>query len=181
MRGVVFTELLAFIAAGYGDEMVDDVIEDSKVPNGGAYTAVGTYDHREMQALVAALAQRVGVPAYRLLQQFGRCLLCRFTERYPYVWKSQSCLFDFLESVETYIHVELEKLYPDAEFPSFRSQSRSKTQLVLDYRSCRPLADLAEGLILGASDYFGEPVLVRQSFHEDADGRFVRFTIERLP
>jgi hypothetical protein len=51
--------------------------------------------------------------------------------------------------------------------------------MALDYRSCRPLESLAEGLILGASDYFGEPIAVRRTRHESATGGFVRFTIER--
>jgi hypothetical protein len=85
-----------------------------------------------------------------------------------------------VESVEGYIHVEVRKLYPDAEFPSFRTHARNNSTLEIDYRSCRPLAPLAEGLILGASDYFREPVSVDQRRHEDAGGSFVRFTIRHV-
>ena len=177
MKGLLFTEFLDYIAATHGHDMVDDVIGDCRLPNRGAYTSVGNYDHAEMQALVAALAQRSGAGASDILEQFGRHLCCRFVELYPAFFRSKSCLFDFLESVHDNIHVEVKKLYPDAEFPSFRTHTRDGSSLELDYRSCRPLAALAEGLILGASDYFHEPVGIFQTRHEHADGGFVRFTI----
>lgn len=180
MKGLVFTELLDFVAASYGEDIVDDIIDDCCLPSDGAYTSVGTYDHAEMQALIAALARRTGTPATDILQQFGRHLGHRFVELFPDFFANRACLFDFLDSVESYIHAEVHKLYPDAEFPSLRTRARHESQLELDYCSCRPLAALAEGLILGASDYYREPVRVAQRRHEDANGGFVRFTIQRV-
>jgi hypothetical protein len=180
MKGLVFTEFLDFVAKAHGDDMVDDVIDDCQLPNGGAYTSVGTYHHTEMQALIAALAQRTGRRVPDILEQFGRHLCRRFVDVFPNFFQSRPCLFDFVESVEGYIHVEVRKLYPDAEFPSFKTHIRNGSRLEIDYRSCRPLAPLAEGLILGASDYFREPVSVDQRRHEDPDGSFVRFTIRHV-
>lgn len=180
MKGVVFTEYLDFVAKAYGDDMVDDVIADCCLPNDGAYTSVGTYPHTEMQAPVAALAQRTGRHGSDVLAQFGRLLFQQFVNQYPTFFQNRPCLFDFVESVEGYIHVEVRKLYPDAEFPSFRTHGRNNSTLEIDYRSCRPLAPLAEGLILGASDYFREPVSVDRRRHEDVDGSFVRFTIRHV-
>ena len=180
MKGLIFTEFLDFVAAAHGDDMVDDIIDDCRLPNGGAYTSVGTYDHDEMQALIAALAQRTRTPAPEILGRYGRHLFPRFVELFPGFFESRVCLFDFVESVEGYIHVEVHKLYPDAQFPSFKTHIRDNSRLEIDYRSCRPLAPLAEGLILGASDYFREPVSVDQRRHEDGSGSFVRFVIRHL-
>lgn len=180
MKGLVFTEFLDFIAARHDRNMVDDVIDDCCLPSEGAYTSVGTYDHAEMQALTAALARRSGTDAIDILQQFGRHLGHRFVDLFPNFFRNQDCLFDFLESVESHIHTEVHKLYPDAQFPSFSPHTRDDSRLELDYRSCRPLAALAEGLILGASDYYREPVRVTQRRHEDTNGGFVRFTIQHV-
>lgn len=54
MKGVVFTEFLDFVSGALGSDVADDIINDADVPNGGAYTAVGTYPYTEMQALVTA-------------------------------------------------------------------------------------------------------------------------------
>src|SRR5436190_24228590 len=105
MKGIVFTEFLAFVAKAYSDDMVDDVIADSHLPNDGAYTSVGTYPYTEMQALVASLAQRTGRRRRDVLAQFGRQLFQRFVIQYPNFCQNRPCFFDFVESVEGYIHV----------------------------------------------------------------------------
>ena len=181
MKGIVFTEFLDYVAETHDQDMVDDVVDDCQLPSGGAYTSVGTYDHAELQALIAALARRTGDKAPDILRRFGRHLCCRFAEIFPHFFSRKTCLFDFLESVDGYIHVEVKKLYPDAAFPSFHTHARDDASLQFDYRSCRPLAALAEGLILGASDYFREPVGVVQKRYEDPDGGFVRFMIRHVP
>lgn len=180
MKGVVFTEFLDFVGAKLGRDVADDIIESSDLPSGGAYTAVGTYDYTEMQALVVALAQRTGASVPDLLAAFGRHLGHRFGELYPDFFKARGCLFDFLESVDNHIHVEVHKLYPDAELPKFEIHARDHETFHFDYRSCRPLASLAQGLILGASDYFGEKVAVTHERHDGPSGDFVRFAIERV-
>ena len=51
MKGVIFTEFLGMVADRFSEDMVDDIIEASDLPSGGAYTAVGIYDHGEIVAL----------------------------------------------------------------------------------------------------------------------------------
>lgn len=180
MKGIVFTEFLDFVGATHGSDAVDDIIEDCNFPHNGAFTAVGTYDYRDMVALVTALSKRSGVNVPDLLSGFGRHLCGRFAELYPEFFTRKTCLFDFLESVNGHIHVEVHKLYPDAELPSFTTHERAGDSLALDYRSCRPLASLAEGLIQGASDHYRQPISISHERHEQQEGAFVRFSIQTL-
>jgi predicted homoserine dehydrogenase-like protein len=62
MKGIVFTEFLDMVETTISADAVDDVIEAAGVPSGGAYTAVGTYDHKEMVSLVGALSEVSGHP-----------------------------------------------------------------------------------------------------------------------
>lgn len=180
MKGIVFTEFLDYVDATLGSNMVDDIIDDCAFEHGGAFTAVGTYDYREMVALVTALSRRTssGVPV--LLQGFGRHLCGRFAHLYPKFFENKVCLFDFLESVNGHIHVEVHKLYPDAELPAFSTHARSEDRLALDYRSCRPMASLALGLITGASDHYGEAVEISQEAHRENGEDFVRFSVRQV-
>jgi len=180
MKGIVFTEFLDFVGSAFSDDMVDDIIADSDLPSGGAYTSVGTYDFKEMQALVTALAQRSGTAVPRLLSSFGYHLSGQFQRSHPEFFARTPNLFDFLESVEGHIHVEVHKLYPDAQLPTFETHERQSEVLELDYRSCRPLAALAEGLILGAANFYREQVDVAQSARSDDRGNFVRFAVRRV-
>ncbi|KQO88653.1 MULTISPECIES: heme NO-binding domain-containing protein [Methylorubrum] len=178
MKGVVFTEFLDFVSGALGSDVADDIIDDADVPNGGAYTAVGTYPYTEMQALVTALSRRTGKPVPDLLTLFGRHLCRRFAVRYPEFFTVQTSLFDFLESVDAYIHREVHKLYPDAELPVFRLTRYGSDAIDLDYESCRPLEALAEGMIHGAADHFRQPVAIAKLRVEHPAGPFVRFSIK---
>ena len=67
---------------------------------------------------------------------------------------------DLLCSLETIIHKEVLKLYPDAELPSFNIQNINSQEIVMEYRSCRPFAHLAKGLINGCAEYYQQELSV---------------------
>ncbi len=160
MKGVVFTEFLDFVEGAMGDEIVDDMIERANLPSGGSYTAVGKYDYEEMASLVTELAQLSGKPVPELLQAFGTHLLGRFHEGFPQFFEGKQDTLDMLESVEGHIHVEVRKLYPDAELPTLDARREGPDKLVVRYSSCRPLGDLCIGLIEGCAQHFGDSLTV---------------------
>ena len=157
MKGMVFTEFLDMVELKFSADMVDDIIEDSELPNGGAYTAVGTYDHAELVRMVEALAHRSDVPVPTLVHAFGLHLFGRFHALYPGFFSGIPTALDFLEGIETVIHTEVRKLYPDAQLPEFDCV-RTASGLDMVYSSPRHFGDLATGLIEGALLHFGDPV-----------------------
>jgi Haem-NO-binding len=180
VKGMVFTELLSFVEQIHGADAVDDLIDACDLPSGGAYTAIGTYDHTEMQTLVAALSRQSNTPPNELLEVFGEHLIGRFRISFPDFFKAAPTLFDFLESIDLHIHVEVRKLYPDAELPEFRAVRLDNETMHLDYISCRPFEALAAGLIQGAAQTCGEPIRLERSYHVRDGGKVVRFSIARM-
>ncbi|MGG7519628.1 heme NO-binding domain-containing protein [Allorhizobium undicola] len=160
MKGIVFTEFLQFVGDMWNEDLADDLIEASDLPSGGAYTSVGTYDHAEMVRLVSELSARTERSPQDLLFCFGQHLAGRFATLFPAFFAGAGGLFDFLESVDNHIHVEVLKLYPDAELPRFTTLERTGDVLTLRYTSARHMEDLAVGLIHGAAAHFGKPVSV---------------------
>ncbi len=178
MKGIVFTEFLDFVRHRHGEDIVDDIIEASELPSGGAYTAVGTYHHGEMLSLCSALAERTGEPVPALVRLFGDHLSDTFARTHPAFFERAGNLFDFLESIEAHIHVEVRKLYPDAELPTFAVESRTPTRIVLVYRSPRRMGHLSEGLIKGSARQFGVDVLVSSEPVAGSGDQAVRFTVD---
>jgi hypothetical protein len=176
MKGIVFTEFLEMVESQFSPEVADEIIETTDLPSGGAYSAVGTYDHREIVALVQRLSEHQGSSVPDLLKAFGKHLLRRFTEGYPQFFEGKSGAFEFLEDVENTVHVEVLKLYPEAELPSFDTL-RDGDVLVMTYRSPRRMADLAEGLIMGCAEHFGEELSIERE-EVSGDGEVVRFTMK---
>ncbi len=156
MLGMVFTELLEMIEDKLSPELADAVLRDAAPGHGGAYTAVGYYPHAELMALVAALSRRTEQPVAALVQHFGRHLLGRFVTLFPQMFADQPDLFDFLASIHGRIHVEVHKLYRHAKLPTFEVLSRDARCMRLRYQSPRAMEALAQGLIEGAAEHYGE-------------------------
>jgi hypothetical protein len=51
MKGIVFTEFIEMVEQRFGYEIVDELLTETELPSGGAYTAIGTYSHHEIVAI----------------------------------------------------------------------------------------------------------------------------------
>ena len=177
MKGIVFTEFMEMVEAKFGDDVLEDVIGEAGV--GGVYTAIGTYPHTDMVQLVVALSNKSGIEISLLLEAFGGYLLNSFTRLYPHFFEGVSNSFDFLQQVEDFIHVEVKKIYPEAELPQFETKQLSPTKLEMIYRSDRRMGALAIGLIRGCLNFFeddGEVSII----DSDGEDKVVTFLIERV-
>ena len=177
MRGIVFTEFLDLVEDKFSAEMVDTIIESSDLPSNGTYTSLGTYDHEEMIQLVSNLSKETDIPIPALIHTFGEHLFTQFNTGFPVFFEGITHAFDFLKNLEDYIHVEVRKLYPDAELPRFEYQTPSDDQLVMIYTSSRPFGDLAEGLISGCIKHFGKPIDLKRENLEANGITKIRFTL----
>lgn len=179
MKGLVFTTFYSHVEERYGIDTLEDVIEDADLPNKGAFTSVGTYPFQHMVALVTALTKRTGKSLPVVLEDFGHACFGKWVNYVPEQFEKRS-LFDILEGIDHFHEHEVRKLYPDAELPSFKGQSRDDRTLVLNYFSCKPLADLATGVIKGAAAHLGETVDVKHWPVSDVAEPHVRFAVSRV-
>lgn len=178
MKGIVFTEFLEMVEDKFGFDIADKIVSEAVLPSGGVYTAVGTYDHAEMVSLVVNLSRESQLPVSDLLKAFGEHLFGRFVSGYGHFFQGVMSAFDFMAKIEDYIHVEVRKLYPDAELPSFQIKRPDENTLIMVYSSERGLADFAEGLILGCIAHFQESIeIIRENLKDD--NSFARFTLQK--
>lgn len=177
MKGIVFTELLELVEDKFGSEVVDVIIEKADLPNAGAYTAVGTYDHAELVRIVQELSELAKVDFGELVKIFGEYLFGRLIAGYPVFLEGMADAEQMLRSVHDIIHVEVKKLYPEAELPSFSYDTHDDGRLIMRYQSSRGFADLAEGLITGCAKHFNESAEIEREDLHDGQNTDVRFTI----
>lgn len=78
----------------------------------------------------------------------------------------------FLSGIEDIIHAQVIKLYPDAQLPKFDCL-REGNQLTMIYHSDRHLADLAEGLIMGCGQHFGDNLTIQRDEVNELSTRFI--------
>jgi hypothetical protein len=179
MKGVVFTEFLEMAEARFSLRVLDRVLTEAKPPSGGQYTSVGTYPPEELVSLLMELSKQTDIAPAALLKDFGAHLFARFVETQPAFFLTARDAFALLKSVEGHIHVEVKKLYPDAELPSIVCSDDGPGRLLLTYRSPRRLADLAEGLIDACAKHYGEVLTLEREDLSAGKGEVVRFTLCR--
>lgn len=154
MKGMVFVELLRMAEDAMGEEAVDEVMDGCDLASGGAYTATGNYPCSELMALVAAFSEKLNAPQSDLQYAFGRWMLDRFAKNYPAFFADKPDALAMLEAIEAEVHVEVRKLYPDAELPHFDTERIGDGRLMLVYRSPRPLIGFCHGLIAACLEHF---------------------------
>lgn len=160
MKGVVFVELLAMAESLVGEDAVDDVIDGLDLASGGSYTSVGIYPCGELMTIVEAFSKALDAPVDTLQRQFGHWMFGRFIEGYPVFFTGKTDAPMMLESIENEVHVEVRKLYPDVELPSFETQRLSDGGIIMGYRSDRPLIDFCHGMIEACVEHFETPMSI---------------------
>ncbi len=178
MKGVVFVGFFELVEKEFGYEMVDKLIDSCELSTDGAYTSVGTYPHSEMVSLVTKLSEFTELPVPVLLKTYAKYFGKAHLRKYAAFYDNAPDTFAFLESIHDHIHVEVKKLYPDAELPHFSSNRISESTLELVYTSSRKMSDFAEGLIEDTALYYGEHVDIGKKLLEE-DGSKVLFTITK--
>lgn len=178
MKGIIFNEFLEMVEEKFGYEMSDKIIDLEKFDSGGVYSAVGTYDFSELQFMITKLSSETGTSPNQLIYKFGLHLSNKFHQNYKTFFDRSKNFFDFIESIESIIHVEVKKLYPDASLPSFEYVKRDEKVITMIYRSDKKLYTLAEGLIMGCAKIYNEDIKLFTEIIQK-DGSVVRFDIAR--
>lgn len=159
MKGVLFNVVEEAVSREWGEQMWDDILSACNLE--GAYTALGNYADDELVMLVTAAAERLGCTVDEVLRTLGRLTFAPLNSRYSGFTTTPTSVREFLPKVNDVIHPQVLKLYPGASVPRFALRDNGD-ELELDYLSVRNLCVLAEGLVLGVADLYGETVLVDQ-------------------
>ncbi len=153
MKGIVFASLNKLVEEKFGFHAWEMVLEDSKPASEGIYTAAENYPDEEIFSLVGSLSKTTGIPIPALVTTFGEFLFGEFARLSPEYFQNRDAK-SFLQSVHGIIHIEVKKLHPDAQLPTFSYEDPAPNRLVMLYRSPRKLCPLAEGLIRGTAKHF---------------------------
>ena len=163
MKGVLFNAVEEAVSRQWGADFWDDLLTAANLD--GAYTALGNYPDGQLVALATAAADRLDAPIEDVLRTLGRVtfrsLLTRYEGFHGNVHGEPASLREFLTTVNDLIHPQVLKLYPGASVPRFVLRDKGD-YLELDYLSVRNMCTLAEGLVLGTAEHYGEPVIVDQ-------------------
>ena len=178
MKGIVFTEFLDLVEEKFGLEMVDDIISQSKLESEGVYTSIGTYSFSELLQLLQNLQTKTGISIDNLLLIYGEHFFSVIETNYKDLLSSYNDPIEMLASIENHIHVEVRKIYNDAELPTFIIKEKTKKTLILIYKSSRSMHHFGLGLMNKTFEHFNsKATIVLEKIKKD--GTEVKFIITK--
>lgn len=178
MKGIIFTEFLELVEQKFGLTMVDKIINQSNLESNGIYTAVGTYEFSEMLQLISHLSKNTDISVDDLLMVYAEHLFSVLIKSHPDLVNHYTDPMDLLASIENHIHVEVQKIYPDAQLPTFDLEERTQDKMVMVYKSDKALYMLGKGLMLETFKLFKIPATIEFEKLND-EGTEVRFFINK--
>jgi predicted hydrocarbon binding protein len=169
MKGVIFNLLEQVVAAQHGAETWEGLLDTAGAR--GVYTAVGSYEDAELEALLAAATTTLGVTRAEALRWFGRAAMPELATRYPGFFTPHQTGRTFVLGLNSVVHAEVRKLYVGAGCPRFDIREDGPA-LFMGYHSPRRMCALAHGFLEGLADRYGETVEVEHvECVEHADAR----------
>ncbi|WP_295657748.1 heme NO-binding domain-containing protein [uncultured Nocardioides sp.] len=161
MRGIIFNMVEDAVTADHGAAAWDEVLTSAGVE--GAWTALGCYPSSQLVRVIHAGSERLGIDPDDLTRRLGASALLGLADRYPHYFEPFTSTRPFLLTLNAVIHPEVRKVRAHGNPPEFWFEQREPGGLVVHYRSERRLCALAEGMIAGASAYFGERAELSQT------------------
>jgi hypothetical protein len=179
MKGIVFTGFLEMVEEKYGIETVDEIIQNANLKSKGAYTSIGTYNFSEMLQLLQNLSLKTKITNDDLLQVYAEYFFDLLVKDYSEFFKIYNNPLDMLASIESHIHEEVLKIYPDAELPTFEVVDRKENTLILIYKSSRAMYYFGLGLMHKTFEYYNSKATILLEKIKP-DGTEVKFIITKM-
>lgn len=156
MTGIVFNLLEGVVTRYHGESAWDGLLDATGLE--GAYTSLGNYPDEQLQELVEAAAGRFGMSPEDVLHWFGREAAPLLAQRYPEYFEAHRSTRPLLLGLNRMPHPGLTGLTAEAGQPAITFQETPDGGVAMEARSPQRLCQLAQGLIEGAANHYGERV-----------------------
>jgi hypothetical protein len=158
VKGIIFNMVEEAICATDGEPAWDHLLVSAGVE--GGYSSLGSYPDEELLHLITVHAEQVGQTSLEITRSLGTAALLGLAGRYPHFFAPHQRTRDFLLTLNDVIHPEVRKLHTNADPPEFDFDTSDPETLHIGYHSRRKLCALAEGMIIGAAQHYGERAVV---------------------
>jgi hypothetical protein len=100
------------------------------------------------------VSNKIDVNPEILLEKFGVFVFPYLIGKHSYIIENYDNAIDLIGGIENHIHIEVKKLYNDADLPTFRVVEKTTKKLSVIYNSSKGLTYFAIGLIKETLNHF---------------------------
>ena len=177
MKGVIFNLFEEFVIENWGEETYEAILDECELATKEPFVGPGTYADEDLMLIVGKAVEKLGIPLSDGMRAFGKWILPKLMEQVPKSMTDFEHPKDFLQTVHGIIHVEVRKLYSDAEPPQFTYADPAPDRLIIQYQSKRRMYDLMDGLIDGVAEYFDCPIEFKRELKQGEGGEMAEYDL----
>lgn len=169
MKGEIFSIFEKFIAKNFGQATYEEALDltASRLSTTKPFVGPEVYPDKDFMLLLESALSIIQLPLQKAVYLFGRFAFEPLAMTVPHLMKRYTCSVDLLRELDGLIHVEVKKVCSGTKPPRFELLELTDGRLELIYSSERRLYDLAEGLLAGMAEHFGEKMDVEREVHSD--------------
>ncbi|MCB0331163.1 MAG: heme NO-binding domain-containing protein [Bdellovibrionales bacterium] len=175
MKGEIFNLFECFISESFGDETFESILDSAQpeLSTQEPFIGPGTYPDQDFFSIVKAAINHTGLPLEKAAFLFGKYCFPHLGRKIPGYLNQFSHPKDFLLTLDKVIHVEVRKVFKNAEPPEFSYEDPGPNELIMIYRSKRKLYAFAEGLIQGVAEHFQTSITIQRTIIDMEEGQCI--------
>lgn len=131
-----------------------------------------------MLQLLEHLSKNTFISIDNLLLVYAEHFFSVIEKSYPDLLATYKDPIEMISSIENHIHVEVRKIYPDAELPTFEVIEKTNDTLTMIYKSNRAMHHFGLGLMNKTFEHFNSTATIDLEKIKE-DGTEVRFVIHK--
>lgn len=162
MKGAIFAGFEEFVINKFDLVIWQKILDCLSTTEEKIFLSTSIYDDQEFLDLVSCTEKITGLTSVVLQRDFGLFIFPALYQQMHNKVSAIKTLFEFLKAVDEVIHVEVKKADPAAYTPTMLFDKPTKEIMLIRYISKRKMCHFAEGLILGAAEFYNEDVIVSQ-------------------
>jgi hypothetical protein len=171
MKAFIITSMVDMLDRQHGAGEVDAILAKAGLQSLRDAEPNDNVPVQHIVRLSMVAAETLNTEVDDLVEQFGWYIFGVLVIEFP-DQVSQPDFHTFLKAVDTQIHPEMRRRFPNAEVPSVTVEAVEGDSFLVRYASKRPFTRLACGIISAASAHFGliSAVTVRESRYLEEEG-----------
>ncbi|MFW5991908.1 MAG: heme NO-binding domain-containing protein [Halanaerobiaceae bacterium] len=160
MKGTVVSTWINTLNELYGEDIVNKAKNNSSWDEELIITPLMNIEDKKAFDLVETMAQEAGKSPGELWQEIGQQNIYSFSKWFPSYFEGRQ-LKNFLMMMDT-VHKQLTKMIPGANPPGLKAREINNNTIEITYSSQRGMFDYFLGLLKGSSEFFSEPIKIRE-------------------
>lgn len=174
MKGIILNIFEKYIIEKHNNSYLEHILQSSNLTSDGIFISAETYPDEDLVSLITHYCKLNDLNINHFQKTLGEYTLKQFSLRYPAFFEHYNHPIEFLKSLNSTIHVEVKKLYHEAQTPNINIEEFKDGNLTITYKSKRQMTDFMEGLLLGAINHYGYKIKLIEKFNsKENEFRFI--------